>query len=121
MRWTVRSIKISVALVPLLVPELPLFLGLMFPQFRAIPIDVSLALLVIVETIPLGSFMLSLGVFTPISGTTPISVTVPSATEGPVRTIEYVGTDRNIISRRRPIKARSVSTDAKRKTRFSER
>ena len=88
MRWTVGSIKISVALVPLLVAELPPLLLLMFPQFRAVPIAEALALVVVVKTIPFSSLMLSLRVFTPISGP------IPGATEGPVGTIEYVGTDR---------------------------
>jgi len=121
MRWTVCSIEIFVALVPLLVAELPLFLGLMFPQFPAIPIDESLALLVIVKSMPFGSFMPSRGVFPPISGATPISVTIPSATEGSVGTIEYVGTDRSIVYRRRGIIPRSVPANAYRKVRFSKR
>ncbi len=112
MRWTVCSIKISVPLMPLLVPELPLFLRLMFAQFLTIPIHVSLTLLVIVEAIPFASFMLSLGVFTPIPGAPPIPVAIPRSTEGPVGSIEHVGTDRSIVYRRRRIIARSVPSNA---------
>jgi hypothetical protein len=48
MRGTIRSVVVSIPLVPLLVTELPPLLRLVFPQFRAIPVHVSLALLVVV-------------------------------------------------------------------------
>ncbi len=71
MRWTIGSVVVSVPLVPLLVTELPALLLLVFPQFLAIPVRVSLVLLVVVQAIPFGSSVLPVGVFTPISGAGP--------------------------------------------------
>lgn len=80
MRWTVSRVIISVSLVPLLMPEFPLLLRVMFAQFRAVPINKSLALLVVVETIPFGPFVLYFGIFTPISSATPVAIKAPVGT-----------------------------------------
>jgi hypothetical protein len=67
MSRTIGSVIISVSLVPLLVSELPPLLRLMFPQFPAVPIHVSLDLMVVAQAAPFGSSVLSLGIFTPIA------------------------------------------------------
>jgi hypothetical protein len=112
MRWTIRSVVVSVSLVPLLVSELPLLLGLVFAQFRAIPVPVSLVLLMVAQAIPFGSFVLPLGIFT-----TPVACLTPGWTVGPVP----IGVSRAIIHRRGHIITRAVTAKLDRKTSLSER
>src|SRR5689334_6319634 len=95
-------------------PELPLLLRLMLPQFRTVPVDVSLALLVVVQTIPFGPFMLSFRISTPISRATPVSAitTISTPVSATISTA--------IVNRRRRIVARRVASDADRETGFGK-
>src|SRR5215831_1812454 len=111
MRGTVGSVVISIPLVPLLMAKLPPFLGLMFPQFLAIPIHESLALLVVVQAIPFGSFVLPGGVFSPIPGA------APAWTVGAVD----VGASWSVVYRRGRIIPRTVTTNLDRKTSLRKR
>src|SRR6516225_11514959 len=112
MPGTIRGVGVSVPLVPLLVPELPTLLGLVFAEFGAIPVDVSLALLMVVQAIPFGSFVLPDGIFTPIPCATPA---------GRVGTV-YPRANRGVIHRRwRRIIPWTVATDVDRKVSLGER
>src|SRR5262249_7087288 len=97
-RVPIRSVVVSVPLVPLLVAELPALLGLVFPQFRAIAVHVSLALLMVAQSTPFGSLVLPDGIFPPISGP------APSWTVGTVRA------SRAIIYRRPRLIPRTPTT-----------
>src|SRR5438270_12948000 len=66
-RGTIGRVVVSVALVPLLVAKLPPLLLLVFPQFLAISVHVSLALVVVAQAIPFGSPVLPVRVLTPIA------------------------------------------------------
>jgi hypothetical protein len=109
MRGTIRSVVVSIPLVPLLVTELPTLLRLVFPQFPAITVHVSLALLVVVQAMPFGSSVLSVGVFTPIPGTAPAG------------TIGTLGASRTIVYRRWRIISRTVTANSDRKTSLRKR
>ncbi len=106
---TVRRVVVSVPLMPLLVPESPALFGLMLPQLRAIPVHVALGLLMSVQAAPFGSFVLPLGIFTPVSGAAPT---------GTVRPVPVVLTWAVVCGRH--IIPRTVTADLDRKTRLSE-
>src|SRR5262245_4374028 len=110
MRGTIRSVVASIPLTPLLVTELPSLLALVFPQFRAIAVHVSLTLLMVAQAIPFGSSVLPVGIFSPIPGT------APSRPIGPVRVRE----SRAGVCRRR-IGARAVTANLDRETSLCER
>src|SRR5262245_16708436 len=110
MRGTIRSFVISVSLVPLLVSELPPLLCLMFTQLGAVPIHVSLGLVVVAQAVPFGSSVLPVGIFPPISGADP-------AGNGTVN----VRTSRGIIRRRGRRVTRTVRANAERKTSLCKR
>src|SRR5262245_29218181 len=110
MRGTIRGVVVSVPLVPLLVAELPPLLGLVFPQFRAIAVHVSLALLMVAQAIPFGSSVLPVGIFPPIPGA------APGGTIGPV----HVGDSRAIVNWRGRIIPLAVTANLDRETSLCE-
>jgi hypothetical protein len=124
---TVCSIDISISLVPLLVPEFPPLLRLVLPQFGAVAFHKSLSLLVVVQTIPFGPFVLPLGIFTPISSATAVVSSAPAIISSvpPVRIIApgavHIGATRAIVCRRLRIIAPSGTADHYRKVRFSKK
>src|SRR5262249_18596193 len=67
----VTGAVIAVALVPLLVPEFPALLCLVFKELRAVAVHHALLFVMLAQAIPFGSLMLPFGIFTPISGAAP--------------------------------------------------
>jgi hypothetical protein len=107
MRGTIRSVVVSVPLVPLLVAELPPLLGLVFPQFGTIPVHVLLALLIVAQAIPFGSSVLPVAILHPISSA--------------AGTVGTVAASRAIVYRRARIIPRTVTTNLDRETSLCER
>src|SRR5262249_40523988 len=62
---------VAVTLVPLLMAEFPSLLRLVFAEFRAVAIHHELLLMMVAQTIPLGSLVLPFRIFTPVSGSVP--------------------------------------------------
>src|SRR5262249_16904131 len=75
-RRAVRPVVVAVALVPLLLAELPAFLRLMLAQLLTVAVHVPLVLLVIAQATPFGSLVRSGRIFAPISGAAPVIVSV---------------------------------------------
>src|SRR5262249_43326598 len=100
MRPAITGRVVAVTLVPLFMTEFLSFLGLVFTQLGAVTVHLELLLVMVAQTVPFGALVLSLRIFTPISGAAPAR----SVAIGWI-----VGPSGRVVHRRRCIVARAIA------------
>src|SRR5215472_1312703 len=112
MRATFTRGVIAVTLVPLLMAEFIPLLRLVFAKLRAVAIHLEFFLMMVAQAVPFGTLVLSLRIFTPISGASPAGSIA----------IAVIRLSGRVIGRGRRIVARAVAAaDSDGKTCLRER